>query len=179
MTRRAARALTLLAVPLALAGGCTNDQNELRAWMDQVRRDTQPIRDSIPEPKQFEPFRYDNATLTDPFSSGRLQLALDKLAARNKSGLAPDPNRRREPLENFPLESIRMVGHLSDKSKSFALLQAENLVYQAAVGSYAGQNYGKIIAVTESEVKLKELVQDAAGEWIERESALRLQEGKR
>lgn len=181
MIRLATRPI-LVALALALVGalaGCSTEQTELRAWMDQVRRETQPIRDMIPEPKKFDPFRYENSDLSDPFSQGRLQIALDKQIQRHKSGLQPDTNRRREPLEQFPLESIRMVGHLSDGRKSFALLQADTLVYQASVGNYAGQNFGRIINVSESEIKLKELVQDAAGDWVERETELRLQEGKK
>lgn len=170
--------LGAVALPLAIAG-CSADQGELQAWMDQVRRDTRPISDVIPEPKQYEPFRYENAGQVEPFSSAKLQAAFDRLVQRQGSGLKPDLDRRREPLEAFPLESIRMVGHLSNGKQNFALLQVETLVYQAKVGSYAGQNFGMITKVSENEVKLKELVQDAAGDWVERETELRLQEGKK
>jgi type IV pilus assembly protein PilP len=170
--------VTLLVLAAALAA-CGADQNELRAWMDEVRRNTLPIRETVPEPKHFEPFRYDNLAQIDPFSQAKLQAALDKLAQRSKGGARPDLERRREPLESYPLESIHMVGHLSNNQQNFALLQVESLVFQARVGNYAGQNFGKITTVSDSEVKLKELVQDAAGDWVERETALRLQEGKR
>ena len=93
------------------------------------------------------------------------------------SGLKPDTNRRREALESFPLDAIRMVGHMTNGRSSFALLQVDSTVYQARVGNYAGLNYGMITRVSESEVRLKELVQDAAGDWIERETALQLKEG--
>ena len=146
--------------------------------MTEVRNKTQPIKDTIPEPKRFEPFRYENLAQTEPFSTRKLQAAFDKLQTRNRNGIQPDVNRRRESLESFPLEIIKMVGHLSDRKSNFALLQVESLVYQAKVGNYAGQNYGVITKVSESEIKLKELVQDAAGEWTERETSLRLQEGK-
>lgn len=173
------KTLATLLLFAAVLAGCGGDQNELRAWMDDVRRNTMPIREAIPEPKHFEPFRYDNLAQIDPFSQTKLQAALDKLAQRSKGGARPDLNRRREPLENYSLESIRMVGHLSNGRQNFALLQVETLVYQAKVGNYAGQNFGMITSVSESEIKLKELVQDAAGDWVERETALRLQEGKR
>lgn len=160
-----------------LLGGCASDQDELRGWMDNVRATTQPIRETIAEPTRFEPFRYDNLALVDPFSSAKMQAAYDRLIQRAKGGLSPDLNRRREPLESYPLEQIQMVGHLSSGSQNYALLQADTLIYQAKVGSYAGQNFGLITRVSESEVKLKELVQDAAGDWVERETALQLQEG--
>ena len=72
-----------------------------------------------------------------------------------------------------------MVGHMTNGRNDFALLQVEAMVYQARGGNYAGQNFGRIVRVTESEVTLKELVQDAAGDWVERDSALRLQEGRK
>ncbi len=169
----------LLLAALTLLGACSSEQSELRAWMDDVKRNTQPIRDQIPEPKKFEPYRYDNVSQVDPFSNAKLQAALDRLNKRPTAGPRPDDNRRREALENFPLETIRMVGHLADNKQAFALLQAESVVYQARAGNYAGQNHGRIVKVTESEVTLKELVQDAAGDWVERESSLRLQESKK
>lgn len=170
--------ILLLSACVLLLSACSNDQNELMAWMTEVRNKTQPIKDTIPEPKRFEPFRYENLAQTEPFSTRKLQAAFDKLQTRNRNGIQPDVNRRRESLESFPLEIIKMVGHLSDRKSNFALLQVESLVYQAKVGNYAGQNYGVITKVSESEIKLKELVQDAAGEWTERETSLRLQEGK-
>lgn len=163
----------------ALLAGCGSEEGELRAWMDEVRRNTPAIRDEIAEPKRFEPFRYENLTQVDPFSMGKLQTALDRTAKKNVGGLQPDTDRRREALEQFPLESIRMVGHLASKQQQTALLQVDSMVYQARVGMYAGQNFGKIIKVSEGEVTLKELVQDASGEWVERESSLRLQESKK
>ena len=171
------RFLLCAILPFGLAA-CGSDKNELIAWMTEVRNNTPPIKDTIPEPKRFEPFRYENLSQVEPFSMRKLQAAFDKLQTRSKNGVIPDVNRRRESLESYPLEQIKMVGHLSNGKQNFALLQVESLVYQAKVGNYAGQNFGVITRVSESEIKLKELVQDAAGEWVERETALRLQEGK-
>lgn len=173
------RITSSLIVLSGLLSACSTDQDELRAWMEEVRSTTQPVRETIAEPKRFEPFRYDDIALVDPFSTAKLQAAYDRLVQRAKSGLSPDMNRRREPLESYPLENIHMVGHMSNGKQNFALLQVDSLIYQARVGTYAGQNFGMITKVSESEVKLKELVQDAAGEWVERESALQLQEGSK
>lgn len=167
----------LLAVTL-LAAGCTEDKGELRAWMDQVRRDTQPIRTTIPEPQQFAPFRYDAAEIADPFSSARMQVGLSEAAAKPGRGKAPDASRRREPLEAFPLDAIRMVGTIADGRQTVALLQVDSTLFHVRAGNYAGQNFGKIIGVTEQDVKIKELVQDTTGEWIEREAELRLHEAR-
>jgi type IV pilus assembly protein PilP len=165
-----------LIVSCALAA-CSNEQSELQAWMDQETKAVTPTKEKISEPKVFEPYRYENATQLDPFSVTKLSTALDKLQ-KNKGGLQPDLKRRREVLENFPLENIRMVGHLANNKSAFALLQAENVVYQAKIGNYLGQNFGVITKMNDTEVQIKELVQDAAGEWTERETALRIQEKK-
>jgi type IV pilus assembly protein PilP len=158
-------------------GACSNEQAELQAWMDEETKAVAPTKEKISEPKVFEPYRYENATQVDPFSNSKLASALDKLQ-KTKGGLQPDLKRRREVLENFPLENIRMVGHLANNKSAFALLQAENVVYQAKIGNYLGQNFGVITKMNDAEVLIKELVQDAAGEWTERETALRIQEKK-
>jgi type IV pilus assembly protein PilP len=171
----------LVAATTAVLGlaGCGADTSELSAWMEETRRNTAPVRTTIAAPKTFEPFRYDNAGLTEPFSVSKLQAALDKTAQnRSKGGLGPDLNRRREVLENFPTDTVRMVGHLASGKQVFALLQVNSLIYQAKVGNFVGQNHGRIIKVSEDEVMLKELVQDAAGEWVEKDTSLRLQEAK-
>lgn len=170
----------LVVVAVALAAGCSvGDQDELKAWMTEVRRTTQPAVQPIPEPRKFEPYVYDQKAALDPFSTAKLDVALQKLAARSSSGLRPDMDRRREPLEAFPLDTIRMVGTLQQKAQRVALLQVDRIVYQAHAGNYAGQNFGKITAISETEVTLKEIVQDASGEWVERVSTLQLQETKK
>lgn len=178
-TRSPGAALVRLAAAaaagVALLGGCSDEQQEIRAWMQEQRAGMPTIKDTIPPPKVYEPFRYENTGQIDPFAQSRL---VAKAGLAPGEGVRPDLDRRREALEGYPLDVIRMVGHMSNGSGSFALLQADNMVYQARVGNYAGQNFGKITRVTESEVRLKELVQDASGDWTERETALRLQEGK-
>jgi type IV pilus assembly protein PilP len=72
---------------------------------------------------------------------------------------------------------MKMVGSVNRKGVQYALLKVDNLLYQVKVGDYLGQNYGKIMKITETNISLREIVQDAAGEWIERPAALQLQEG--
>ncbi|HEY0879212.1 MAG TPA: pilus assembly protein PilP [Zeimonas sp.] len=165
----------LAAVSLA---GCANDQSELREWMQTVRAGVKPVHHPISEPRRFEPYRYDNEGQIDPFSVAKLGGApAGDGEAAPRGGLKPDLTRRREALESYPLDSIRMVGHLANRQGAYALLQADSLVYQARVGNYAGQNYGMITRISETEVKLKELVQDAVGDWVERETTLQIQDG--
>jgi type IV pilus assembly protein PilP len=172
-------ALLRLAAAIAVVatlGACADDHDELHAWMQEVRNSTQPIRTTVPEPKQFPPFRYAAEDATDPFSRKKLAAAFARLMESPRNGIAPDTKRAREILENFPLEQIRMVGHIRNARVNAALLQVEDVVYQAQVGNHAGQNYGRITSIQDNEVVLTELVLDAAGDWTRRESSLRLQE---
>jgi type IV pilus assembly protein PilP len=173
----AATGAALLALGLS---GCTNDVSELQAWMDETRANTPRRTVRIPEPKRFVPFRYEARTDIDPFSNAKLQVALARFSDRNKGGITPDLNRRREPLESFPLDVIRLVGHLNRASTGpVALLEADKVIFQVKVGSYLGQHFGRITRISETEVGLKELVQDAAGDWVERDTSLALQEAKK
>jgi type IV pilus assembly protein PilP len=166
-------------VSVLLLAGCGDDRNELREWMDGVRASTHAVRETIAEPRPFEPFRYERSGEADPFAPTRLVgLVFDQAPAdaRARSGLSPDTERMREPLEQHPLDALRMVGHLSNGRQSFALLQVAGVVHQVRVGNHAGQNSGVITHVDEKEVRLRELVQDAGGEWVHREARLRLHE---
>ena len=96
---------------------------------------------------------------------------------KGASKLAPDLNRRKEPLEAFPLESLAMVGTLQRGKSRFALVRTTDKdVYQVKVGNYMGQNFGVVIGIEDTEIKLKELVQDGAGDWTERSSTIQLAE---
>jgi type IV pilus assembly protein PilP len=169
--------IAVILVAAGLLGACSDEQQELRSWMDEQRAAITPVIEKITPPKAFEPFRYENEGLADPFAQSRLAFRAN--GEPKSGGRTPDLARKREVLEAFPLESIKMVGHMSNNNANFALLQVENMVYQARVGNYAGQNFGKIVRVNEGEVVLKEMVQDAAGDWNERDTALRLQETKK
>lgn len=179
---RLARLLAATGAALAALGlgGCTSDVSEIQAWMDETRANTPRRTGRIPEPKRFVPFRYEARADIDPFSNAKLQVALARFSDRNKGGITPDLNRRREPLEAFPLDAIRLVGHLNRASTGpVALLEADRVIFQVKVGSYLGQHFGRITRISETEVGLKELVQDAAGDWVERDTSLALQEAKK
>ena len=106
-------------------------------------------------------------------------MPLKQEARQPNSLLAAEINRRKEPLEAYPLDSMSMVGSVAKQGRPYALLRVDNLLYQVKVGDYLGQNYGKITKITETDVSAERIVQDAAGEWIERSSALQLQEKAR
>ena len=144
--------------------------------MDEQRQQTRPTVKPLTPPKTFQPQRYEALAVVDPFSTQKLTVALRREAAQPSSLLAAEMKRRREPLEAFPLDSMAMVGSVSREGRPYALLRVDNLLYQARVGDYLGQNFGRITKISETEITLREVVQDAAGEWIERTSTLQLQE---
>lgn len=175
--------LSLGALALALLAGCGGSgQDELSQWLTDQRNQTRPRVQPIPEPKRFTPQAYEQAGVFDPFSNQKLTQALRRessQATSNAALVAPELNRRKEPLESYPLDAMTMVGSLNRGGQLVALVKVENLLYQVRPGNYLGQNYGKITRVAETEVLLREIVQDAAGEWIERAATLQLQERSR
>ena len=168
-----------LASAALLAGCSASNQDELEQWMAQQRATTRPKVEPIPEPKKYIPQAYSQANAFDPFSNEKLTQALKKETAQSTASaalLAPELARRKEPLEAYPLDTMSMVGSLVKQGQPVALVKVDNLLYQVRPGNYLGQNYGKIVKVGETEVVLREIVQDAAGEWIERSATLQLQE---
>ncbi len=170
-----AAALAVLLSAAALTG-CSSDQDELQQWMDQQRNEVRPNVEPLTPPKPFDPQPYVAADMVEPFSTQKLSVAIKQETRSPNSLLVSEMNRRREPLEAYPLDSMAMVGSVEKDGRPFALLKVEQLLYQVKLGDYLGQNYGKITKISETEVTLREIVQDAAGEWIERSSALQLQE---
>jgi type IV pilus assembly protein PilP len=168
----------MLGLTLSLAA-CSNDQDELRQWMEQQRREIKPSVTPLQPPKKFDPQPYNMAEAVDPFSSQKLTVALKQEARQPNSLLAAELNRRKEPLEAYPLDSMSMVGSVNKLGLPFALLRVDTLLYQVKVGDYLGQNYGRITRIGETDIALREIVQDAAGEWIERPATLQLQERAR
>jgi len=172
--------LLSLAAAVALSACGSSENEEITQWMAQQRAATRPHVTPIPEPKKFTPEAYTQEAMVEPFSKEKLTQALKKDSQQSGTAsaalLAPELNRRKEPLEAYPLDAMTMVGSLSKQGKPVALIKVDNLIYQARPGNYLGQNYGRITKVDENEVVLRELVQDASGEWVERVATLQLQE---
>ena len=162
----------------ALVACSSSEHDDLRQWMSEASKGTKGRIPPLPQVKSYEPVPYDAGNLLDPFKPGKIGVEQKKGGG---SGLQPDLNRPREPLEAYPLESLKYVGVMTRKNVSYAIIQVDGSLYQVRLGSYLGQNFGVTTKVSESEVTLKELVQDSAGDWTERESTLLLQgqEGKK
>ena len=173
------RFLPWLLASAALLGACSAEHDELREWMEQQRREIKPSVTPLQAPKKFDPEPYSQTQAVEPFSSQKLSVALKQEARAPNSLLARQLNRRKEPLEAFPLDSMSMVGSVTKQGLPYALLRVDALLYQVKVGDHVGQNYGQIIRISETEITLQETVQDAAGEWIERPATLQLQEKAR
>ena len=175
----AVRELAVVVMVLMLAGCGVSGEDELRQWMSEQKAQIRPKITPISEPKKFVPESYSQVATIEPFSNQRLTQALRRestQAAANGALIAPELARRREALESFPLDTMTLVGSMTKAGQPVALVKIENLLYQVHPGNYLGQNYGRVTKITETELTLREIVQDATGEWIERTATLQLQE---
>ena len=157
-----------------LLGGCSGEEHsDLHEFVKESDKMPGGRIPPLPDVKPYEPFAYNAYDLTDPFKSRKIEPP--KTTA--KGGIQPDFNRQREALEAFPLENLAMVGTLQQKGQVFALVRAPDKgLYRVSSGNYLGQNFGKIVGITETDIKLKEIVQDSGGNWEVKEQALMLQE---
>jgi len=175
----AIRELALVVMALVLAGCGVSGEDELHQWMSEQKAQIRPRITPISEPKKFVPESYSQVATIEPFSNQKLTQALRRettQAAANGALIAPELARRREALESFPLDTMTFVGSMTKTGHPVALVKIENLLYQVHPGNYLGQNYGRVTKITETELTLREIVQDATGEWIERTATLQLQE---
>jgi type IV pilus assembly protein PilP len=178
MMRQTTCRTAVLLGALLLAGCGASDVREVQDWMAQVKKNTKVSVKPIPEPKVFLPFAYMARDNLDPFTPNKLLAELALAAQNNGDKLKPDMNRRKELLENYPLDTLSMVGTMEKAGVSYALVQLDRQVYQVKAGQRIGQNFGTVIAVSDSAMNIKEVVQDAGGEWVERLAKLELQESK-
>ena len=163
--------LLLIAVCASLGACGGQSHQDLRDWMGDQGKTAKGRLEPLPQVKPYEPFAYNAFDLPDPFKPRKIE------PSKGGSKLAPDFTRRKEPLEAFPLESLTMVGTLARNKTTYALVRTpESDVFQVRAGNYMGQNYGVIIEIGDGELKLKELLQDGAGDWTERSSSLQLQQ---
>jgi type IV pilus assembly protein PilP len=165
------RLIASVGVVLLVAGCGGESHQDLRAWMQEQGKGARGKLDPLPQVKPYEPFAYNAFDLPDPFKPRKIE------PVKSGGTLAPDLNRRKEPLEAFPLESLQMVGTMQRGKSTFALVRTTDKdIYQVRIGNYLGQNFGVIIDISDNEIRLKELVQDGSGDWTERSSTLQLAE---
>lgn len=170
--------LAFCLLPLLVACGDAVD-DDLSTWMAEQKAAAKPRVPPLSPPKQFTPADYSQRDAVDPFSAEKLTQALQRDTTRttvNTTLLAPELARRKEPLEAYPLDALSMVGSLQKDRQPAALIKVGALLYQVRVGEHLGQNYGRVTAITETETRIHEVVQDPGGDWIERNTSLQLQE---
>ncbi len=158
----------LLALGLTGCGGGSMD--DLHTFVAEAGRDMQGKIEPLPQVKVYEPFTYIAFDLPDPFKPR-------KLSTGGGGGMQPDLNRPKEPLEAFSLETLKMVGVLARQGVIHAVVKTpDNAIYHVKKGNYVGQNFGLVTQIDDSQITLREIVQDSAGDWSERTSTLNLQE---
>jgi len=165
--------LFFLVLVTALLGGCGGEEfQDLRDFVKNAGKDMRGKIPPPPEVKPYDPFVYNNeAGLPDPFKPRK-----PKLGAGSRPGVnQPDLDRPKEALEEFPLEGLRMVGYLYQNKTGYAVIRApDGKLHRVKAGNYVGLNFGLIQEVADTEVRIKEMVQDSAGDWSERMSSLQL-----
>ncbi len=157
---------------LIMLSGCAQDEfADLRAFMAQTGATGQQALEPLPPVKTQETFNYAPADLPDPFRPRSLK------AGKGSGAFQPDLSRPKEPLEQYPLDGLRMVGTINKGGQLYALIRTpENTLYRVRKGEHMGQNFGLVIAIREAGIDLRETVQDGAGDWTETKATLALQE---
>lgn len=171
---RALAKAALIAMAGLLVVGCSGDKlSDLRSFVKKEQAKPGGRVEPLPEVKPFESFTYRPAGRKSPFEPWGVSSGVAKASGSSTAGLHPDLNRRREPLESFPLDTLRMVGTLAQKGMVWAIIKApDGLVYRVKRKNYLGQNHGRIIKITEDKVELVEIVPDGLGGWRERRASL-------
>jgi len=173
--RRSLALSVVCAFGLAACGG--EEHGDLKQELAQLTKDFRGQVPPLPQVKPYEPVPYTAENQIDPFRPERIEVAQVGVRSSDaKSKIAEHEKRVKEPLEAFPLESIQMLGTITQDKETFALVKAGPNLYRVKKGNYMGQNFGVITSIDEGGIKLKELVQDGTGEWVERASALQLVE---
>jgi len=167
-----ARFLTPALFCLVLAGCGDDGFDDLRAFMESTGKDGKTKIEPLPAVKKVDTVEYQQGDLIDPFMARNLR------PAGKGGGLQPDADRPKQPLEEFPLDALRMVGTLKKPGLPIraVIKDPKGTLFTIQVGGRIGQNYGKVIAIDEEGLEIKELMQDAGGEWIESKAMMSIAE---
>ena len=177
MMQRSTVALLAAAVLVSCGG---EEHSDLKQELAQLTKDFRGRVEPLPQVKPYEPVPYTAEGQIDPFRPERIDVAAQRISpSASSSRIEKERDRPKEPLEAFPLESIQMLGTITQDKEVFALVKAGPNLYRVRKGNYMGQNFGVVTGIDESQISLKELIQDSGGEWVERNSALQLVETKR
>lgn len=163
--------LILMSTVLLITGCASTEFDDINQWMKDQEKTLKGKIDPLPDAKRFIPIPF--LAEEDPFVQ-KPTLSLNEL---EKNKYAPDPNRRKEPLESFPLDSLKMTGSLYKDKKFYAIIKnSDNIVHYITIGNYAGTNYGKVIKIEEGQITLEERVRDSGDQWKEQLTVIFLDE---
>jgi type IV pilus assembly protein PilP len=163
-----------LLVPLLLTGCVNKDMSDLQTFIDEVKSRPPSGIEPIPEVKQVIGFVYSPKNRRDPFTPQEDETAATEAVLDD--GVRPDPNRRKEELEQFSLDQLRMVGTLEQDEQTWGLVKtSDGTIHRVAPGNYMGQNDGRITRISEEKIELIEIVPTGSG-FLEREAAVALGE---
>lgn len=166
-------AIMLMAAALSACGG--SDLNDLRGWVDGVKKRQKGAVEPLPEIKTVEPFVFKPEDLRDPFIQNERSEQPEETKGDN--GIHPDTTRAREDLESYELDTLRMVGTIDQNGTLWGLVKAiDGTIHRVRVGNYMGRNFGKILRIKEGQIELLEIIPDSLGGWRERKAALDLTE---
>lgn len=169
--------LTLACMTALLLAGCAEEMDDLRQFVQETKQRPGGKIKPLPEFEPYEGFTYNSADLRDPFRPRTEFTTADEGEEGSESGLAPDRDRRREPLEQYPLDSLHMVGTLSLGEQRRGLVRdPEGTIHRVVPGNYMGQNHGRIAAVSAGAIRVTEIVRDGQGGWMERDAGLALKD---
>ena len=159
----------LVSAVVVVLAGCSSRDTELSQFIAQTKQEQATGVKPLPEVKPYETFVYADQSIRSPFVPGG--------SGSSSPGLRPDSHRNREFLEQFALDTLKMVGTLNMSGKSFGLVQTrDGLVHRVLPGNYLGQNDGRVLSVTASKINVTEIVPDGLGGYMERPAALALNE---
>jgi len=163
---------------IMLLAGCSNDDfSDLSQYISSVKARPKGSIEKLPEIKTIEPFIFKPEELRDPFKPLEQPEQTENTGAETGNGLKPDFTRRKEELEAFPLDGLKMVGTVDMKSTLWGLVKAtDNTVHRVQVGNYMGKNFGKIIRISTDKIELMEILPDKPGTWREQQTSLALTE---
>ena len=179
MTRNCPALLRCLVIVATgtLAACSGNPASDLESYVQDVKSQQPAEIEPLPEFEPYESFAYQAADLRDPFTEPTFSSKQAAVATSSGNGIKPDFDRPTEPLEEFPLDSLRMVGTLEQASQSWALVNdTDGTIHRVQSGNYIGQNHGKITRITEFEVELTEIIPDGIGGWVERQASIAISE---
>ena len=168
--------MTLLVLSMtSLLSGCDRGMRDLEDYAEEVKSREPPGIDPIPEVKPYQSFKYQANNARNPFDSTIFQTKIVQNIRKTNSTISPNPNRTPEFLENFPLDTLRMVGTLEQQGTLWALVQTpEKTIQRISAGNYLGQNNGKVLGVSDAGIKLEEIIPDGFGGWRKRDGNIAL-----